>query len=64
MEAQFHEHLDSDETFIVLNGELEVFFGESTSLLKQGDLFTVPKGVSHRVKVRDEVMLIVLDKIS
>lgn len=64
METQFHEHLDSDETFIVLSGELEVFSDENATLLKKGDLFTVPQGVSHRVKVSREVKLIILDSIN
>lgn len=64
METQFHEHLDSDETFIVLSGELELFFSGESTLLKQGDLFTMPKGISHRVKVSHEVKLIILDSIN
>ena len=36
METHFHGHMESDEAFIVLNRELQVFFDEGSISLKKG----------------------------
>ena len=45
----WHSHPNSDELFVVLEGELVVEFKEHSSLtLRPGDTLTVPKGLIHR----------------
>jgi quercetin dioxygenase-like cupin family protein len=43
-----HTHADQDETFYVLNGELEFLHGDRTFLARTGDLVHVPRQVRHR----------------
>jgi mannose-6-phosphate isomerase-like protein (cupin superfamily) len=43
-----HTHLDQDETFYVLGGELEFLDGERTFVARTGDLVHVPRKVRHR----------------
>ncbi|MEV6354025.1 cupin domain-containing protein [Streptomyces hydrogenans] len=48
----WHAHDDSDEFFLVLDGELRISLrepeGERTVRLPRGSVFTVPAGTEHR----------------
>ena len=49
----WHVHDDTDEFFLVLDGELHVSLrdgggGERTVVLRAGDTFVVPRGTEHR----------------
>jgi mannose-6-phosphate isomerase-like protein (cupin superfamily) len=52
-EHVWHVHEDTDEFFLVLDGEFHVSVRdadghESTVVLQQGDTFVVPRGVEHK----------------
>ncbi|MFJ3876027.1 cupin domain-containing protein [Streptomyces sp. NPDC090077] len=51
-EHVWHAHDDTDEFFLVLEGELRISLreagGERTVLLPRGAAFTVPRGTEHR----------------
>ncbi|MEU4116622.1 cupin domain-containing protein [Kitasatospora sp. NPDC028055] len=51
-EHVWHAHDDTDEFFLVLDGELRISLresgGERTVLLPKGSVFTVPRGTEHR----------------
>ncbi len=48
----WHAHDDTDEFFLVLDGELHISLrepgGERTVVLRQGAVFTVPRGTEHK----------------
>lgn len=48
----WHVHEDTDEFFLVLDGELRISLrepaGERTVRLTQGSVFTVPRGTQHK----------------
>ena len=44
----WHNHDDTDEVFIVLEGEMKIEFKDETVELKEGEMFVVPKGVEHK----------------
>ncbi|MFE9738589.1 cupin domain-containing protein [Streptomyces sp. NPDC006477] len=48
----WHVHDDTDEFFLVLDGELRISLrepgGERTVLLPRGSAFTVPRGTEHK----------------
>jgi mannose-6-phosphate isomerase-like protein (cupin superfamily) len=46
----WHHHPDSDESFLVVDGELVIEFADREVILGKGDLCTVPKGVVHRTR--------------
>ena len=43
-----HAHADTDELFIVLEGELTLTLPDRTVVLPRGGVFTVPAGVRHQ----------------
>ena len=40
----WHDHRDTDETFIVLEGDLRIDFRDGAVLVSAGEMFVVPKG--------------------
>lgn len=61
-EFHWHSHPDTDELFLVIEGELDMEFRDTTQVLRQGDLIVVPKGTEHRPCARKgEVKLLVMD---
>ena len=57
----WHDHPETDEVFIVLKGQLEIQFRESSVLLKEGEMFVVPKGVEHKPVARDECHILLVE---
>ncbi|MEU4444760.1 cupin domain-containing protein [Actinosynnema sp. NPDC050801] len=47
-EHLWHAHDDTDEFFLVLDGELDIALDDRTVHLGQGDVFVVPKGARHK----------------
>jgi mannose-6-phosphate isomerase-like protein (cupin superfamily) len=50
----WHDHKDTDEVFIVLNGEMEIGFRNRTVTVRAGEMFVVPKGVEHITRAARE----------
>lgn len=61
-EFHWHQHDDTDELFLVIEGELDMEFRDHTERMVQGDLIVVPRGTEHRPCARKgEVKLFVMD---
>lgn len=61
-EYHWHRHPDTDELFLVIEGELDMEFRDRTEHMTTGDLIIVPRGVEHRPCARSgEVRLLVMD---
>ena len=56
----WHSHDDTDEVFIVLDGEMFIAFRDGGIDLKAGEMFVVPKGIEHKPSAEKEcrVMLV------
>jgi mannose-6-phosphate isomerase-like protein (cupin superfamily) len=58
----WHSHADTDELFLVLDGELDIEFRDRTVQLAPGELLVVPRGTEHRPCARKgEVKLLLMD---
>ena len=44
----WHKHEDTDETFIVVDGNLRIDLRDGAVDLGAGEMFVVPKGVEHK----------------
>jgi mannose-6-phosphate isomerase-like protein (cupin superfamily) len=61
-EFVWHSHPDTDDFFLVLDGELDIELRDRTVTLGPGELFVVPTGVEHRpVARRGEVKLLLIE---
>jgi mannose-6-phosphate isomerase-like protein (cupin superfamily) len=64
VEGEFiwHKHDDTDELFLVIDGELDIEFRDRIVPLKPGELLVVPRDVEHRpVARRGEAKLLLID---
>jgi mannose-6-phosphate isomerase-like protein (cupin superfamily) len=57
----WHEHKDTDETFIVLDGSLRIDFRDGAVTLRAGEMFVVPKGTQHKPYAENEVRLLLIE---
>ena len=64
VEGEFiwHQHDDTDELFLVLDGTLDIEMRDRTVTLRAGELFVVPRGTEHRPAARNgEAKLLLID---
>ena len=57
----WHSHADTDETFIVLGGEMSIEFRDGRVDLRQGELFVVPRGVEHKPIAERECRIMLVE---
>jgi mannose-6-phosphate isomerase-like protein (cupin superfamily) len=57
----WHEHQDTDETFIVIDGDLRIDFRDGAVHVLSGEMFVVPKGVEHKPYAEGEVKLLLIE---
>ena len=57
----WHDHQDSDETFIVVEGDLRIDFRDGAVHVSAGEMFVVPKGVEHKPFAENEVKLLLIE---
>ena len=57
----WHDHKDTDETFIVLEGDLRIDFRDGAVHVCTGEMFVVPKGVEHKPYAEHEVKLLLIE---
>ncbi|CAH0246428.1 cupin domain-containing protein [Pseudomonas brassicacearum] len=63
LEGEFiwHTHADTDETFIVLEGELRIDFRDGAVTIGPGEMYVVKKGVEHKPSAAHEVKLLLIE---
>lgn len=57
----WHNHQDTDETFIVLDGNLRIDFRDGHVSLKKGEMYIVPKGVEHKPYAENEAKILLIE---
>jgi mannose-6-phosphate isomerase-like protein (cupin superfamily) len=57
----WHDHKDTDETFIVIEGTLRIDFRDGAVEIGPGEMFVVRKGVEHKPYAEREVKLMLIE---
>ena len=57
----WHSHADTDETFIVLHGEMQIDFHDGNVTLKAGEMVVVPKGAEHKPFAERECQVLLVE---
>ena len=57
----WHDHPDTDETFIVLDGVLRIDMRDGHVLVRAGEMFVVPRGVEHKPFAEREVQMMLIE---
>ncbi|HQR45473.1 MAG TPA: cupin domain-containing protein [Thermoanaerobaculia bacterium] len=61
-EFVWHAHAETDEVFLVLEGEMTIHFRDGDVPLRKGELFVVPKGVDHKTSARAECHVLLIER--
>jgi mannose-6-phosphate isomerase-like protein (cupin superfamily) len=57
----WHRHEDTDETFLVVEGDLRIEFRDGAVRLGPGEMFVVPRGLEHKPCAEGEVKLMLIE---
>ena len=61
-ELVWHKHDETDELFLIFDGEFDMEFRDRVVTVRPGELLIVPRGVEHRLTARrGEVKLLLID---
>ncbi len=60
-EFVWHDHPETDEVFIVINGVLDIEFRDGKVTLESGEMFVIPKGVEHRPVAKNECKMMLVE---
>ena len=57
----WHNHTETDEVFIVIEGCMKILLRGKTIQLSEGDLYVVPKGTDHKPVAEKECKLMLVE---
>jgi len=60
-EFVWHDHKDTDEVFIVIEGSMKIDFRDGQVILEQGEMFVIPKGVEHKPFASEECQIMLVE---
>ncbi|MFK7945600.1 MAG: cupin domain-containing protein [Paracoccaceae bacterium] len=60
-EFPYHMHETTDDFFLVLAGEMVMDLEDSSHVIRAGELFVVPKGVTHRPRAERECHVLLIE---
>lgn len=57
----WHDHKDTDEAFLVIEGQLRIDFRDGSVLIGPGEMYVVPKGVEHKPYAEHETKILLIE---
>ena len=60
-EFVWHDHPDTDEVFIVIEGSLDIEFRDGKVTLNTGEMYVIPKGVEHKPVAENECKIMLVE---
>ncbi|WP_405369768.1 MULTISPECIES: cupin domain-containing protein [unclassified Nonlabens] len=60
-EFVWHDHINEDELFYVIKGQLIIELRDKIITLNEGDLYIVPRGVEHKPIAHEEVHIMLFE---
>ena len=57
----WHNHKNTDEVFIVIEGDMKIEFHDKVLNLSEGDLYVVPKGEEHKPCAERECKIMLVE---
>ena len=57
----WHDHPETDETFIVLEGTMRVDFRDGHVLLNAGEMYVIPRGVEHKTSAQEVAKVLLIE---
>lgn len=60
-EFVWHDHPETDEVFIVIEGSLNIEFRDGSVTLNTGEMFVIPKGTEHKPVAQTECKIMIVE---
>ena len=60
-EFVWHDHADTDEMFLVVEGTMYIEMADQTVALNAGEMYVVPKGVQHKPFAHEECHVLLVE---
>jgi mannose-6-phosphate isomerase-like protein (cupin superfamily) len=60
-EFVWHSHTDTDETFIVINGKMQIHLQDGIVNIGKGEMIVVPRGVEHKPIAQEECHILLIE---
>jgi len=60
-EFVWHNHPETDEVFVVIEGNLSIELPDQTINLQAGEMFVVPRGVEHKPIAENECQVLLIE---
>jgi mannose-6-phosphate isomerase-like protein (cupin superfamily) len=57
----WHDHKDTDEVFIVIEGEMTIEFRDGGVNLSKGEMYVIPKDVEHKPYAEKECHIMIVE---
>jgi mannose-6-phosphate isomerase-like protein (cupin superfamily) len=57
----WHSHAETDEAFVVIDGDLRIDFRDGAVHIGSGEMFVVPRGIEHKPYAENEVKLLLIE---
>ena len=57
----WHQHEDTDEVFIVIEGKMNIEFEDSMIELNEGEMLVVPKGKKHKPFAENQAKIMLVE---
>ena len=58
----WHAHAETDELFLVVQGEMGIEFRDDVRTLRAGEMLVVPRGTEHRPFAAEEAHVLLIDR--
>ncbi len=62
-EFVWHNHADTDEVFIVLDGSMTIHFRDGAVAVRAGEMFVIPKGEEHKTSAETECRAMLVETV-
>jgi mannose-6-phosphate isomerase-like protein (cupin superfamily) len=62
-EFVWHNHMNQDEMFLVISGEVTIKMRDKTVELREGEMFVVPRGVDHCPVSEEEAAVLLFERV-
>src|SRR3989338_284428 len=59
----WHDHKETDEVFIFIEGEMRIDFRDGSIALRDGEMTVVPKGVEHKPFAEKECKILLVEPV-
>src|SRR5215213_10142261 len=57
----WHSHAETDEVFVVIEGEMRIDFRDGSVALRAGEMFVVPRGTEHKPFAARECAILLVE---